>query len=153
MRRWLDGAEIGYWHLKELGGRRPAQEIDDVTRNAGWKNSSFKNYADYTMTPEYRHGIERLIALASDNRVAYLCGEPMPWRCHRLIISNTLVARGWIVRHILGDAEPRVHELGRWGATPVSDGNGVLTYPAGDGTLRARPDPADDGCCVVLDTR
>ena len=82
------------------------------------------------MTQEYRHGIERLTALASENRVAYLCGEPMPWRCHRLIISNTLAARGWIVRHIIGDAEPRVHELGRWGATPIPDGNGVLTYPA-----------------------
>jgi uncharacterized protein (DUF488 family) len=133
MSRWLEAAGIGYRHLSELGGRRPAQAVDDVQRNAGWQNSSFKNYADYTMTPAYQHGIERLIALASDNRVAFLCGEPMPWRCHRLIISNTLVARGWIVRHILGDAEPRVHELGRWGATPVPDGNGVLTYPAADG--------------------
>lgn len=130
MRRWLEGAEMGYRHLAGLGGRRPAQEVDDVTRNAGWKNASFKNYADYTMTHPYQHGIEQLIALASDNQVAYLCGEPMPWRCHRLIISNTLVARGWTVRHILGNAEPRAHELGKWGATPVPDGNGVLTYPA-----------------------
>lgn len=132
MRRWLQCSEIGYRHLKALGGRRPAQEIDDVTRNAGWKNSSFKNYADYTMTRDYQDGIERLRALGSDNRVAYLCGEPMPWRCHRLIISNTLVAGGWIVRHILGDGEPRMHELGRWGATPVLGGDGVLTYPADD---------------------
>ena len=132
MRHWLENSGIGYCHLAELGGRRPAQAVDDVQRNAGWQNSSFKNYADYTMTPQYQHGIERLIALASANRVAYLCGEPMPWRCHRLIISNTLVARGWIVRHILGDAEPRVHELGRWGQTPVPDGNGALAYPADD---------------------
>ena len=132
MRRWLDDSGIGYCHLAALGGRRPAQAVDDVKRNAGWKNASFKNYADYTITPEYRHGIERLMALASENRVTLLCGEPMPWRCHRLIISNTLVARGWIVRHILGDAEPRLHELGRWGATPVLDGNGVLAYPADD---------------------
>ena len=132
MRRWLDDSGIGYCHLAALGGRRPTQAVDDVKRNAGWKNASFKNYADYTMTPEYRHGIEQLMALAAENRVALLCGEPMPWRCHRLIISNTLVACGWIVRHILGDAEPRVHELGRWGATPVLDGNGVLAYPADD---------------------
>ena len=132
MRRWLEDSGIGYRHLTELGGRRPTQAVDDVNRNAGWKNASFKNYADYTMTHEYRHGIERLTALASENRVAVLCGEPMPWRCHRLIISNTLAADGWIVKHIIGDAEPRVHELGRWGATPVLNGHGVLTYPAGD---------------------
>lgn len=132
MRRWLEASGIGYTHLTELGGRRPAQATDDVKRNAGWKNASFKNYADYTMTHQYQHGIEHLTALASNNRVAYLCAEPMPWRCHRLIISNTLVARDWIVRHILRAAEPRAHELGRWGATPVPDGNGVLTYPAAD---------------------
>lgn len=130
MRRWLEASGIGYRHLTELGGRRPAQAGDNATRNAGWTNMSFKNYADYTMTDHYQNGIEELVALASKNSVAYLCGEPMPWRCHRLIISNTLAARGWIVRHILGDAEPRVHELGRWGATPVPDRNGLLTYPA-----------------------
>jgi len=81
MQRWLDDSGIGYCHLAALGGRRPTQAVDDVTRNAGWKNASFKNYADYTMTPEYRHGIERLMALAAENRVALLCGEPMPWRC------------------------------------------------------------------------
>lgn len=129
MRRWLEGSGIGYGHLAELGGRRPAQAVDNVERNAGWKNASFKNYADYTMTRQYQSGLERLIALATTDRVAYLCGEPMPWRCHRLIISNSLVARGLIVRHILGDAEPKAHELGRWGAAPVTDGFGVLTYP------------------------
>ena len=66
MRRWLEDSGIGYPHLTELGGRRPTQAVDDVNRNAGWKNASFKNYADYTMTPEYQHGIERLTALASE---------------------------------------------------------------------------------------
>ena len=135
MRHWLNcwdrllPPDRARWPAARTGGRRREAECR-------LEEFGFKNYADYTMTPAYQHGIERLIALASDNRVAYLCGEPMPWRCHRLIISNTLVARGWIVRHILGDAEPRVHELGRWGATRFP--TGMVRWPTRPTT------PADD---------
>lgn len=128
MRHWLDDAGIGYLHSEDLGGRRPAQGVDK-NRNAGWQKTSFKNYADYTLMPSYGRGIERLIELATTQRVAYMCGEPMPWRCHRLLISNTLVARGWTVWHIFGDGAPRMHEMGAWGAVPVVDANGLVTYP------------------------
>ncbi|MDN5761883.1 MAG: DUF488 domain-containing protein [Microlunatus sp.] len=127
MPEWLERAEVSYIHLEELGGRRRKQEVDAAI-NQGWQNASFKNYADYTLLPDYEEGIARLVELASRSRVAVMCAEPMPWRCHRLLIANTLTARGWTVRHIIGDAEPRVHQLGQWGATPVVD-DGRVTYP------------------------
>lgn len=129
MPRWLARAGIDYVHLPELGGRRRKQDVD-LEINAGWRQPSFKNYADYTLGPEYRKGIEALVGLASKHRVAIMCGEPMPWRCHRLLIANTLAAQGWTVWHLIGDAEPRRHELGRWGATPSVDADGHVTYPA-----------------------
>lgn len=132
MPRWLAGAGIGYLHLPELGGRRPKQQVDPAI-NGGWQNMSFRNYADYTLTAPYRQGIERLTKLATDQRVAVLCGEPMPWRCHRLLIANTFAARGWTVWHLVVGAAPRRHELGRWGAAPTVDAAANVTYPAIDG--------------------
>ncbi|WP_326699813.1 DUF488 domain-containing protein [Streptomyces sp. NBC_01754] len=129
MRVWLERAGIDYVYLDELGGRRRGQDVDPAL-NAGWRNRSFRNYADYTLLPAYEHGIARLTALAERRRTAVMCGEPMPWRCHRLLIANTLGARGWTVRHIMDDGEPRVHELGAWGAPPRVDEQGRVTYPA-----------------------
>lgn len=129
MAGWLSAAGIGYLHLPELGGRRGPQAVDPSI-NAGWQNASFKNYADYTLLAGYAAGIERLVELASTRRVVVMCGEPMPWRCHRLLISNTLAARGWTVCHIVGDEEPRAHQLGRWGAMPQVDARAQVTYPA-----------------------
>src|SRR5690606_6671178 len=90
MPSWLAAAGIGYLHLPELGGRRPKQKNVDPSLNAGWRNASFKNYADYTLTPEFEAGLERLSGMAADRHVVVMCGEPMPWRCHRLLIANTL---------------------------------------------------------------
>ncbi|MER7940226.1 DUF488 domain-containing protein [Streptomyces sp. NPDC094473] len=131
MREWLERAGIDYAYLDELGGRRRKQDLDPAV-NAGWHNPSFRNYADYTLLPAYEHGITRLTSLAERGRVAVMCGEPVPWRCHRLLIANTLTARGWTVRHIMGpgSGEPRVHELGAWGAEPRVDGRCRVTYPA-----------------------
>lgn len=129
MTDWLAAAGIGYEHLTELAGRRPKQRDVDPDLNAGWQNVSFKNYADHTLTPEYESGLARLAALARESRVAVLCGEPMPWRCHRLLVANTLTARGWRVVHLLNGGRPQSHELGRWGATPSVGPGGVVTYP------------------------
>ena len=130
MPSWLDGAGIGYLHLTELGGRRPKQKGVDPTINAGWQNTSFKNYADYTLTSQFEAGLERLTDLAGDRHVAIMCGEPMPWRCHRLLIANTLTARGWTIVHLMNNAQPKQHELGQWGAAPSVSPDGVVTYPA-----------------------
>ncbi len=129
MPRWLSDAGIAYVHLPDLGGRRPKQPVDPSV-NAGWRQPSFKNYADYTLGPSYQEGIEHLVELAADRRAAIMCGEPMPWRCHRLLIANTLTARGWTVWHLIGVAAPRRHELGRWGAMPSIDADTQVIYPA-----------------------
>lgn len=130
MAKWLPDAGIAYLHLAELGGRRRKQGADP-TLNVGWKNASFRNYADYTLTEEYEAGITRLTGLASGTPTAVMCGEPMPWRCHRLLISNTLTARGWTVWHLMGESAPRRHQLGQWGAVPVVDRLQRVTYPGG----------------------
>ena len=129
MTSWLGEAEIGYLHLTELGGRRPKQKDIDPQINAGWRNTSFKNYADYTLTPAFETGLAHLSDLAHDHRVAIMCAEPMPWRCHRLLIANTLTARGWTVVHLMTGAAPRHHVLGGWGAVPKVGADGVVTYP------------------------
>lgn len=129
MARWLPEHGIEYRRIAALGGRRRRQDVDP-TLNAGWQNESFKNYADYTLTAGFRAGFEELTGLAGTRRVAVMCGEPMPWRCHRLLVSNALVARGWAVEHLVAGGAPRPHVLGQWGATPVVDGEGRVIYPA-----------------------
>ena len=129
MRGWLGDAGIGYVHLSALGGRRDRQDVEPGI-NAGWHNASFRNYADYTLTPGYEDGIAELLGLAGERRVACMCAEALPWRCHRLLIANTLAARGVTVRHIMGDGDAEPHELGRWGATPRVADDGTVTYPA-----------------------
>lgn len=125
---WLGDAGINYVHLPQLGGRRGRQEVDQSI-NAGWRQLSFKNYADYTLGSTYRHGIQLLTELAANQRLAIMCGEPVPWRCHRLLIANTLAAEGWTVWHLIGNAPPQRHELGRWGAVPVLGAKAQVTYP------------------------
>lgn len=126
---WLGEADVDYRHLSDLAGRRPKQPDAPAAANAAWQNQSFKNYADYTLTSAYESGLTELTELAHDRRTAIMCGEPMPWRCHRLLISNTLTARGWTVWHLSTTAAPRRHELGAWGATPHVTPQGLVTYP------------------------
>lgn len=128
---WLADAGVGYLHLPELGGRRPRQHGVPPEVNAGWQNRSFHNYADHALGPEFAEGLDHLTALARSKRTAILCGEPMPWRCHRLLIANALTVQGWRVWHLRVGEPAKLHELGIWGATPVVDADGVVTYPAG----------------------
>jgi uncharacterized protein (DUF488 family) len=98
---WLRDAGIEYIHLPELGRRRGRQDVPP-TVNAGWRQPNFKNYADYTPGPGYQRGIERLTQLSEAAHLAIMCGEPMPWRCPRPLIANTLTWRWstclWAVR-------------------------------------------------------
>ncbi|TWF93613.1 DUF488 family protein [Saccharopolyspora dendranthemae] len=126
MPQWLDG--IDYLHSSELSGRRKRQDVAPEI-NAGWHNASFKNYADHTLTESYQRGLARLRASAADRRTVVMCGEPVPWRCHRLLIANSLVARGWTVWHLIGDGRPHRHELGEWGAEPSVAADRTVTYP------------------------
>jgi uncharacterized protein (DUF488 family) len=141
LRGWLDRAGVRYVHLAALGGRRRKQDVDPYV-NAGWHNQSFHNYADYGLLPDYERGIADLISLALTSRVACLCSEPMPWRCHRLLIANTLAARGIAVRHLMVGRTPQAHELGRWGAQPQLRPDGTITYPGGPDQAAMATSPA-----------
>jgi uncharacterized protein (DUF488 family) len=122
----LAEAGIGYIHEPDLGGRRdPAPS----SVNTAWRVAAFRGYADHLASPEFRAGLERVIALSSPEagRPVIMCAEAVPWRCHRQLIADALVARGLTVRHILGPGQERVHELNP-SARPGPDG--VLVYPA-----------------------
>jgi hypothetical protein len=99
--RDLPAAGLAYRHLPGLGGfRRPRKD----SRNTGWRNASFRGYADYMETDEFAGHLATLLDEACAGRTAIMCAEAVPWRCHRSLISDALLARGVAVRHILGEA-------------------------------------------------
>ena len=114
---------IAYLHAPELGGRRVA--LAD-SPNTFWRNASFRAYADYMATPEFRDALERLLQLAGDGTVAVMCAEAVPWRCHRQLIADALVAHGHEVRHILSETRAEPHTLNN-GAFVFADGS--VQYP------------------------
>ena len=125
LERALQERGIDYLHMPELGGlRKPSRD----SKNLGWRNASFRGYADYMQTPEFSSGLAQLERLAASRRVAIMCAEAVPWRCHRSLISDALTVDGVTVRHITGPSEPGEHRL-----TPfarVEDGR--ITYPPPD---------------------
>jgi uncharacterized protein (DUF488 family) len=99
---------IAYAHLATLGGlRRPAKE----SINTGWENASFRGYADYMATEQFRQGLAELETLAEKKRVAIMCAEAVPWRCHRSLLADALTVQGWQVRHIQSRKTAKEHEL------------------------------------------
>jgi uncharacterized protein (DUF488 family) len=119
----LEAAGIDYRHMPDLGGlRRPRPD----SINSAWKNASFRGYADYMQTPAFETALGALIALAQRGNVAVMCAEAVPWRCHRSLIADALLARGIEVREIVSTAATRAHRLTSW-ATVV---DGRVTYPA-----------------------
>jgi uncharacterized protein (DUF488 family) len=119
----LAGAGIAYAHLKELGGlRRPRPD----SPNRAWRNDSFRGYADYMQTPEFEAALQGLLEMASRERLALMCAEAVPWRCHRSLVADALLARGIPVEEILGPGQSRAHRL-----TPFARVEGArVTYPA-----------------------
>ena len=106
--RALASIEINYRHLKRLGGlRKPAKD----SINLGWRNLSFRGFADYMQTEEFQVSVAELVNLAAEKRAALMCAEAVPWRCHRSLIADALVARGWEVRHILSRTGLQAHQL------------------------------------------
>ncbi len=128
MEVWMPDSGIKYIHMKELGGRRKAAKGIDDSLIEGWEKDSFRNYAAYSLTEEYNKAIESLIKLGEEQRVAYMCAESVPWRCHRLIVSNTLLAKDIDVYHIMSKTQTILHELDKFGAHAIIDGSRVI-YP------------------------
>lgn len=119
----LGAVAITYQHMVKLGGlRKPKKD----SLNQGWRNKSFRGYADYMQTDEFRGALEELMTHARDEETAIMCAEAVPWRCHRSLIADALVSRGWNVRHIMTETKADRHQL-----TPFATcRNGVLHYPA-----------------------
>jgi len=93
--------------------------------NAGWRNASFRGYADYMQTQEFEDALERAIELARQEPTALMCAEAVPWRCHRSLVSDALVVRGIEVREIVNESAPHEHKL-----TPFGHVEGTrITYP------------------------
>ena len=119
----LHSARLHYRYMPGLGGFRRAHR-DSL--NTGWHNASFRGFADYMQTPEFRKNLDNLVALAESERTAIVCAEAVPWRCHRSLIADALLARGIEVREITSATRSQTHTLTPWGKI---DGTQV-TYPA-----------------------
>ena len=121
----LAEAGIGYTHVAELGGLRHARK-DSI--NTGWRNASFRGYADYMQTPDFEAAVESLIEIAKREQVTIMCAEAVPWRCHRSLIGDALKVRGIAVEDIMSATRTQPHAL-----TPFAKVNGTqVTYPASD---------------------
>jgi uncharacterized protein (DUF488 family) len=119
----LQAVHLRYVHMPGLGGlRQPRPD----SPNTGWSNASFRGFADYMETQEFEENLEALMQLAHKERIAVMCAEALPWRCHRSLIADALRSRGILVEHILSLTRRQPHAL-----TPWAQVNGTcLTYPA-----------------------
>jgi uncharacterized protein (DUF488 family) len=123
LRAALPARHIRYVHLPELGGlRRPRKD----SPNTGWRNDSFRGFADYMLTEPFESGLAKLRSIASDGVLALMCAEAVPWRCHRSLVADVLTVRGAEVEHIASPTRANVHRL-----TPFAKvDRAVVTYPA-----------------------
>ena len=113
---------IAYTHMSQLGGlRRPRKD----SFNLGWRNAGFRGFADYMQTAEFKKALTSLIEMAEKERVAIMCAEAVPWRCHRSLIADALVARGIRVEEISSLTRTQPHKV-----TPFAHVFGTeITYP------------------------
>jgi uncharacterized protein (DUF488 family) len=122
---WLPARGVGYRHLPGLGGwRRPSPE----SPNGAWRNSSFRAYADFALTLDFRDALAELGRIAEASRTAIMCSEALWWRCHRRLVADRLVAMGNVVCHIGADGTASVHELPPFARVQA---DGAVLYPAG----------------------
>jgi uncharacterized protein (DUF488 family) len=106
--KYLTKAGFTYVHQPELGGlRRPRKG----SVNAGWKNTSFRGYADYMQTEAFWTALEALMTDSRTAPSAIMCAEAVPWRCHRSLLADALTVRGWTVRHIMTKTKADTHRL------------------------------------------
>ena len=130
--RHLKTAKLEYVHRPELGGLRKPMK-DSI--NGGWKNTSFRGYADYMQTERFGAALKTLMTDSRDVPTVMMCAEAVPWRCHRSLIADALAVRGWTVRHIMTKTKADRHRL-----TPfaVVERNRV-TYPPADPVQAQNP--------------
>ncbi|MEA3144138.1 MAG: hypothetical protein QOG31_1462 [Thermoplasmata archaeon] len=113
---------VRYVHLPALGGRR--KPVPGST-NTAWRNDQFKGYADHMATPEFQAGLQRLLGLAAEAPTAVMCSEAVPWRCHRSLLADALVAQGVEVVQAIDAEHSAPHKV-----TPFARiRDGKVTYP------------------------
>jgi hypothetical protein len=124
----LKARHLEYVHLKALGGLRHARKDSP---NTGWRNEGFRGFADYMQTEEFRDALAALIRMSCEKRVAIMCAEAVPWRCHRSLVADALGVRGVPVVEIMSESSYRMHEL-----TPFAQVEGErIIYPPEQATL------------------
>lgn len=139
---------IGYLRLDSLGGlRHSSAALASV--NGAWRNASFRGYADYMQTAAFDAGVDELVALGKNERVAIMCAEAVPWRCHRSLIGDALLVRGIEVLDIMSEKDARVHTLTRFARV---DGLRV-SYPAEDDEAGAGAALAEPAGTAAITTR
>ena len=122
----LAPSSVAYERIAELGGLRGRSKTVAPELNGFWENQSFHNYADYALSDDFEAGLARLEELARKQRVAIMCAEAVWWRCHRRIIADYLLERGWIVTHLMGEGRTEPARM-----TPsAEERDGRLVYPA-----------------------
>lgn len=129
----LAEAGIAYRQMPGLGGlRRPLKD----SPNSGWRNTSFRGYADYMQTPDFNENVDAVAELAGGKRCALTCAESVPWRCHRSMVADALTVRGIQVEHIINPGKRRPHTLTRFAQV---EGTRILYPPE---------ETAADDCCA-----
>jgi uncharacterized protein (DUF488 family) len=124
----LTAQHLEYLHIRALGGLRRARKDSP---NTGWRNGGFRGYADYMQTEEFQDALEVLIHMSRKERIAIMCAEAVPWRCHRSLVADALSVRGLPVVEILSESSYQMHKL-----TPFARVEGVrITYPPEQATL------------------
>lgn len=124
--RSLGAAGIDYYHLPGLGGRR-RRPPDGVSRHTLWRVEAFRNYADHAETPPFAAALAELERLAHERPTAYMCAEAVWWRCHRRLITDYLLARGWSAVHLLA---PRHQESATLTPGAIVHPDGTIEYAA-----------------------
>ncbi|HEX3733354.1 MAG TPA: DUF488 domain-containing protein [Mycobacteriales bacterium] len=118
----LPAAGVAYCYMKQLGGLRHSLK-DSV--NKGWRNTSFRGYADYMQSCDFKQAVQELIRYAANQPTAIMCAEAVPWRCHRSLVGDALLVRGIDVIDIFSATNSKPHALTKWARV---DGEHV-TYP------------------------
>jgi len=122
---FLQEEDVEYHWFEALGGRRHRKKTDPPSPNPGLRDQSFRNYADYMATDEFRRGVAKLLEIAGNRRTALMCAEGLYWQCHRRLVSDYLLASGVSVQHIFPNGELKPHQL----TPPAKVVDGTVAYP------------------------
>ena len=117
----ITDAGMEYIHMLDLGGRR---KVEKDSKNDRWHNASFRGYADYMETAEFKNAVVDLEEIARKKTTVYMCAEAVWWRCHRSMVSDYLKAKGWNVMHIMAIGKATEHPY----TSPAIVENGIVSY-------------------------